>query len=305
MKMNRMKVNRMKARKKKMYITIGIFLILLGALLIWFRISYSPVKNQFKKDIRLLMERNQLDTKGEVFTKEEFSHLPKVIQNYIEYCGYIGTEKMSNVMMEYHDVNFSQGLNGPTMKIGYTQYNFVNKPCRMALIDSFMFGIPFEGYDYYQNGSGGMKGVIAKVITLFDQTGLEMDKACLVTFLAESMFVPTTLLQDYITFEELDDYRVKATITYEGQTASGIFTFNEQYEMISFTTNDRGVANADGTMEYVPWSALCSEYINSDNGIMQPTKFQAVWNYPDNDFIYFDGIISKITYHERVQNSGQ
>lgn len=43
---------------------------------------------------------------------------------------------------------------------------FINEPCRMALIDSSMFGIPFEGYDYYQNGTGGMKGVIAKAITL-------------------------------------------------------------------------------------------------------------------------------------------
>ena len=41
-----------------------------------------------------------------------------------------------------------------------------------------MFGIPFEGYDYYSDGIGGMKGVIAKVITLFNQTGTDMDKAC-------------------------------------------------------------------------------------------------------------------------------
>lgn len=45
----------------------------------------------------------------------------------------------------------------------------------MALIDSSMFGIPFEGYDYYWNGTGGMKGVIARAITLFDQTGADMD----------------------------------------------------------------------------------------------------------------------------------
>ncbi len=51
----------------------------------------------------------------------------------------------------------------------------------MALIDSSIFGIPFEGYDSYQNGTGGMKGVIAKAITLFDQTGTDMDKACLAT----------------------------------------------------------------------------------------------------------------------------
>lgn len=123
-----------------------------------------------------------------------------------------------------------------------------------------------------------------------------MDKACLATFLAESLFAPTILLQDYITFEKIDDFEVRASITCGGQTASGIFTFNEKYEMISFTTNDRAVAGMDGSMEYVPWSALCSDYQISLNGIKYPTKFQAVWNYPDGDFVYFNGVISEVSY---------
>ena len=78
-----------------------------------------------------------------------------------------------------------------------------------------------------------------------------MDEACLATYLAESMFVPSILLQDYISFEEISDYEVKAIIRHGGQTASGIFAFNEQYEFVSFTTNDRAVSNTDGSMEYI------------------------------------------------------
>ena len=194
----------------------------------------------------------------------------------------------------YHDVDFMQGRNGPKLKIDYTQYNFVYEPCRLALIDSRIFGIPFEGYDYYQDGVGGMKGVIAKAITLFHQSGADMNRACLATYLAESMFAPSILLQDYITFEEISDYEIKATITYGGQMASGVFSFNKDYEMVSFTTNDRAVIGMDGAMEYIQWSALCGEYTASPDGILHPTRLQAVWNYPDGDFVYFDGIISKI-----------
>ena len=141
-----------------------------------------------------------------------------------------------------------------------------------------------------------MKGVIAKLFTLFHQTGDEMDRACLATFLAESMFVPTVLLQDYIKFEEVNDLQVRATISYYGQTVSGIFTFNEDHEMVSFTTDDRAVVDTDGTVEYVPWSALCSNYKVDDDEIRKPTLFQAVWNYPDGDFVYFDGKINEISY---------
>lgn len=279
-----------------MFIIIGVFLVLIGVLMIWFNISYSPVKKQFQNDLDVLLAENKLSSVEEVFIDNDFSHLPIAIQKYIENCGYIGTPKMSYLKMEYYNVDFSQGRNGPALTIDYTQYNFINAPCRMALIDSSMFGIPFEGYDYYQNGTGGMKGVIAKAITLFHQTGADMDKACLATFLSESLFAPTVLLQDYITFEEISDFEVWATITYGGQTASGIFTFNEQYEMISFTTNDRAATETDGNIEYIPWSALCSDYHFSENGIKYPTKFQAVWNYPDGDFVYFDGIISEVSY---------
>lgn len=285
-----------KARKRKMFVVIGILLVLLGALVVWFNIPYSPIKRQFQNDIATLSSEKHLSFENDVFTDEEFSSLPTAIQRYIQKCGYIGTPKMSYMKMEYNNVDFKQGRNGPNLTIDYTQYNFVKEPCRMALIDSSMFGIPFEGYDYYQNGTGGMKGVIAKAITLFDQTGADMDKACLVTFLAESLFAPEILLQDYITFEEINESEVRATISYAGQTASGIFKFNKQYEMTSFTTNDRGVVGVDGTVEYVPWSALCSEYQLSENGVKYPTKFQAVWNYPDGDFTYFDGTVSRVSY---------
>jgi hypothetical protein len=49
-------------------------------------------------------------------------------------------------------------------------------------------------------------------------------------------------------------------------------------------------------MEYVPWSAICKDYQLASNGVKYPTKFQAVWNYPDGDFVYFDGSISEISY---------
>lgn len=279
-----------------MFVVIGAIMIIAGMVMVWFNIPYSPTGSAFEKDIERLIASNRLQTVDGAFTEEDFAHLPAPLQKYLKSCGYIGTPRMSYMKIEFNDVAFAQGKNGPNLTIDYTQYNFVHEPSRMALIDSSMFGIPFEGYDYFENGVGGMKGVIAKTITLFDQTGADMDKACLATFLAESLFAPSILTQDYISFEEISDYEVRAAITFGGQTASGIFTFNEQYEMISFVTNDRAVTNPDGTMEYVPWSALCGEYKLSDCGIMHPTKMQAVWNYADGDFFYFNGEISSLSY---------
>lgn len=277
----------------KIIICIAVFFIFIVT---WFAIPYSPLKDDFSTDNKTLKEKSILYKDNEVFKETDFEATPSAIQKYIANAGYIGTKKMNSLHMEYLDVDFKQGKNGPSLKIDYIQNNYVKEPARMALILSSMFGIPFQGYDYYSDGVGGMKGVIAKLLTLFDQKGLEMDVACLVTFLAESMFFPSVLLQDYISLEEINDHQVKATITFREQKASGIFTFNEKYEMTSFTTKDRAVVNTDGTTENVPWTAACDRYVTGADGIKRPTTFKAIWNYSDGDFIYFDGQISRIDY---------
>lgn len=115
-----------------------------------------------------------------------------------------------------------------------------------------------------------------------------MDKSSLVTFLSESLFIPYAALQDYIVWEPIDDLHAKATISYYGISASGIFTFSERGEMLSFTTDDRQAVSTDGTSEKVKWSVVCKEY-EDINGINKPTVFQAIWNYDDGDLVYFNG----------------
>lgn len=282
----------MKTGKKIM--TLIIIALILILVLVWFRIPYSPLKAQFNNDADALKAKNNTYTGSEVFAEEDFADMPAGIQKYIENCGFIGKPKTNYVMMEYHDVDFAQGKTGPKLKIDYTQIDFVKEPVRMALIQSYMFGIPFQGYDYFNNGTGGMKGVLAKCFTLFDQRGREMDRACLATYLAECIFAPSALLQDNIVLEELSEYEVKVIAAYKGETVSGIYHFNDEYEMISFTTNDRAVSNSDGSFELVPWTAECGGYEFGTGGIKYPTTFKAIWNYSDGDFTYFDGKIAGI-----------
>ena len=287
----------MKEKKRRWKMVLIIIISLLALIVLWFLIPYSPTKTQFRKDIRSLQKETPYG-EDDRFSKEDFSDLPQPIQKYIETCGYIGKPKMNWVCMSYEDVDFKQGKDGPSLKIDYIQYDFVSVPCRMAFIDSSMFGVPFEGYDSYLHGKGGMKGVVGKVVTIFNETGPHMDQACLVTYLAESLFAPSILLSEYISWEEIDDLHVKAEITYDGQTASGIFTFNEKNEFVSFTTEDRRATNSDGTIEHIPWTASCGRDQVAENGISYPTSFSATWHYPDGDFTYFDGEISSVTYDE-------
>lgn len=278
-----------------------ILLLIIFALIVlvifWFSIPYSPFRNQFKKDLNKQMQLSKSflrDTSKTVYEKEDFESLPPLLRAYIEECGYIGSPRKSVLKMEYMKVDFALGQNRPKLKIDYTQVDFANIPIRLAFIDSKMFGVPFQGYDYFVNGKGDMKGVLAKSFQLFDQTGEQMDKAALVTYLAEIIFLPEALLQNFVSFNQLDSHRVEARIEYKGLKACGIYHFNDAHEMIYFSTDERGQSSSDGCVENIPWEAQCREYKLYSDGIKRPTIFRAVWKYPDQDFIYFDGKISSV-----------
>jgi len=260
---------------------------------IYFNQPYSPLKADFNKTAAGLISRTQPQT--EIFSQQDIAHLPAPVQKYFSHCGYIGAPKMSWMKTEFKDVPFSTGLNKPPLKIDYTQYNFVERPDRLAFINSSLYGIPFQGFDNFKQGTGSMKGVVAKAFTLFDQKGPEMDKACLVTVLSESLYVPNIALQDYITWEAIDDTHAKAVITAFGLSAGGIFTFNEAGEALEFTTDDRMAVGFDGSKQSIPWSALYQGYERDEKSILRPTVLQAVWHYPEGDLVYFDGKIKSIT----------
>ena len=275
-----------KNMKKKFMTILIIAAAIILLLAIWFNIPYSPVKTQFQNDVEARLQ--SVTAISGTLDSASIASLPPLIQKYLETNGYIGSERHTHLTMEYKDVDFGMGVNKPRIKIDYTHVDFADSPDRLAFIDSKMFGIPFQGYDYYMNGKGGMKGFLAKLFTLFDQTGPAMDKACLITYLAEAFFLPEALLKDFITFKQIDDHTVEASITNKGVTATGVFHFNDAYEMTSFTTNDRGQISPD------PWEAQCENYKTYSDGIKRPTIFRAVWKNKDSDFVYFDGEISKV-----------
>ncbi len=270
-----------------MYLIIFIIIILAGFIMLFFQLPYSKTKAEFYKTIERIMKNTKEST--EVFTLEDIKDLPIPVQKYFTYCGYIGTPKMSSMMMSFKDVDFRMDSNSnKTVKIDYTQCNFVERPDRFAYIDNSMMGIPFEGYDSFLNGKGSMKGVLTKVITLFNQKGESMDKACLVTHLSESLIVANVALQDYIKWESIDDTHAKATSEYYGMTVSGVFTFDENGALLSFRTSDRLATNPDGTSRKADWSAICKDYVET-NGIKHPSILQAVWHFEEGDDLYFDG----------------
>lgn len=232
----------------------------------------------------------------EIFTEEDISNLPAPVQRYFRWCGFICKEKMANAEIIWDDVNFRMNPKKPWIKVTYEQINFVSEPARMAYINSTMYGvIPFEGRDQYLNGHGNMHGKLLKLVTLFDESGPEMDVSVAVTYLSESLILPTCALQPYISWEAIDLNHVRARFEYKGVQAEGVFTFNDKGEVTKFQTDER-YAYIDGKNEKHSWTVELGNYIES-NGIKSPSRGKAIWNLPSGEWEYFNGTLKNIIYN--------
>ena len=275
----------------------GFFILAVIALaIIGLAVPESPQSVEFKR-----LAGQELDEtihKEKLFTKEEIKNLPLPLQKYFEHCGFIGKPKIYNIHVVYDDVNFIISPSKPSMKIKYQHYNFADRPERIAFIDAKMFGIPFQGIDKLIDGKGSMTGKIAKIFTVFDAKGHEMDKASLVTVLGESILIPTLFLQDFVKTEAISDTEVKVTMNYYGMEVSGKLTFNSAYEITSFTTEDRYMADDNGKYISEKWSAVAEDYYEVD-GIRQLSKLNAVWHLAKGDLTYFEGKAIHIAYNEK------
>lgn len=272
--------------KKGRKIVIGVIFILLVVIIVYLMIPYSPVKKEYSSIVGELSEANKMPKS--IITEDDLKVLPEVIQKYFIKNGYVGIESTSIIKFDFKDVEFSMGVNKPNIKIDYTVYDFVKEPTRVALIDSKMFGIPFQGIDICKDGNAKMKGTLAKNITLFNTKFDIIDSS----YLSECMMHPSLALQENITYKQIDDYSVEATIRKNGRKTTGIFYFNENYEMTHFIDEKR---LSSDTNTYEKWSAVTSDY-KVVNGVNRPTKFQAVWNFSEGDLVYFDSKNMKISY---------
>ncbi|HKL60304.1 MAG TPA: DUF6544 family protein [Sphaerochaeta sp.] len=285
-------------RKKRVLVMVvlGVVVGIVLLAVVFFALPYSKTRSEFAKASDRLI--GDAGSSEDLFSLEDIASLPLPVQRFFIHCKFIGKPKMTHMKATFKDVDFSLGRGKPNIKIDYVQHNAVTKPQRLAYIDSSLYGIPFEGLDSFVEGKGSMKGVIAKGIDLFDERGVDMDRACLVTFLAEALFVPSVALEPYIQWEAMDDTHAKATIEAYGMSCCGIFTFSEEGEMQSFTTDDRMATGMDGTKEQVRWTAILADYQRKGD-LLLPSSLQAVWNYPEGDFLYFDGRGVVIEYFSR------
>jgi len=248
-------------------------------------------ENIFNNDVAVRLDTSSKIEKN-LLTEKDIEHLPAPVQKYLRYTGVINKEKVNNVKIVFDVEMREKGKDW--FKATSVQYNFFDEPTRLFYMQAKMFGMTVPGYHRYVEAKATMDIHLVGLFPIVKQSGDIMNKTETVTLFNDMcLMVPATLIDKRIQWEPIDSLTTKAIFTNRGITISAILYFNEVGQLINFTSDDR---TAISDMKQYRFSTPVANYKNI-NGINVLTYGEAIWHYPDGEFIYGKFKLKSIEYN--------
>jgi hypothetical protein len=250
------------------------------------------------------MAKSELETfvapvtsEKKVITKEMLSGLPPIVQKWLERSNVIGKE----IIYSVHLKQIGEMRTAPDSKwmpVEAEQWCKTEKPGFIWIADvKFAPGIHLAGRDKYGNGKGNMLIKLLYLIPIADAKGTETDQGAMVRYLAEIIWFPSAALNDYIQWEQIDSTTAKATMTNGGITASGLFKFDANGDVISFEAKRYYDRKGGATLE--DWFIQIEPNSYKEfEGVRIPAKSTVTWKLKEGDFIWYKPEIADIHYNQ-------
>lgn len=164
-------------------------------------------------------------------------------------------------------------------------------------MESTMYGIPIEGLHRYVGSAASMQIKVASLFEIVNAQGPEMNRSETVTLFNDMCFLaPATLIDKNIQWQDIGSATVNATYMNRGNTIKATLFFNEDGELINFSSEDRS-ESADGkSFTNYKWSTPLSNY-RDFKGRKVASHGEAVWHKPDGKYTYAKIDLEQINYN--------
>jgi len=275
--------------------TIGTVIILVPLLISIANALPGSFRDIYKTEAqRGINRRSQMP----MVSESDIVHLPAPVQRYLRYAGAIGKPRIQNFRAKYSG-QFRRTLSSGWMDFASRQYNFMDEPARIFLIESSLFGIPFDGLHLYVRSNATMQIKVASLFNVVDAKGPTMTKGETVTLFNDMcVMAPAALIDTAIQWESIDSTTAKATYTNKGNTIAAILSFNSEGALIDFSSDDRYLSEDGITYKNYRWTTPLKDYVNID-GRKVASYGEAVWHLPEGEFVYGKFHLAEIEYNCR------
>jgi hypothetical protein len=272
--------------------TIANVIILLISIVGLFQIRF---KNMYKNEVKigLAQDKNLSISK---LTEAEVAFLPEPVKKYIRYTGCIGKPKVNNFKIVFFG-KIRKDAKSDWMPLTSQQYNFIKTPTRLFFLDAIMKRMPVAGFHCFKNGVAFMDIRLLSMFKVEYQEGDKMDISETVTFFNDMCcMAPASLIDNRISWLEIESNKVKATFSNNGITISAWLYFNEKGELVNFVSEDRYAIGENGTIAQHKWSTPLRDY-KDINGYRLASYAETIYTYPEGDFTYATFTLKNIGYN--------
>lgn len=245
---------------------------------------------------------SEVPVQSSFINQQSVENLPSLVQQWMARSRVTGKEKIQAVHFNQTG-EMKTSPEGNWLPVNAEQYVKTEVPgfLWIANVKAAPF-IHLAGRDKYLDGQGHMLIKLMSLIPVADSRGEKIDQGTLLRYLAEMIWYPTAALQDYISWEQLDSQKVKATMTYGGITASGIFTFNDQGKVIGFEAQRYYDRREGATLE--KWViAIDENSYRSFEGIQVPTRVKVIWELDEGDFTWYKLEVRNLVFNKKARKT--
>lgn len=251
-------------------------------------------ERSYRQDVQENMARVQKE-RGDILTEDDLAHLPPPVQRHLHFTGVVGKPLPTYFRVRMHGQ--MRDREKDWFSFSTEQYNFLPDPARLFFMKAQMKGLPVSGYHHYEEGKAGME---VKLLSLFPVVDLQSDtlfRAETVTFFNDlCLMAPALLVDDRIRWEAIDDTTARATFTTRGTSISATLHFAKNGRLLNFISDDRYDVTA---RQQYRFSTPLSDY-RDFGGYRLPAYGEAVWHYPEGEFVYGKFHLEEITYDPQL-----
>jgi hypothetical protein len=235
-------------------------------------------------------------TGKQIIKEEMLSDLPFPVQRWLRRSGIIGKELISNVYLNQKG-EMRTKPDGSWMPFSAEQYFTLYKPGFLWLAD--VEAAPFitiAGKDKYEDGKGHMLIKLLSLIPVADAKGETIDQGSMLRYLGESTWFPSFALSKYIKWEEIDSLNAKVFMSYGNISASALFHFTEEGDILSFEAERYYQREETSTLE--KWLVTVDgNSFKEFQGIRVPFKYNITWKLETGDFHWLKLEVTDIKYY--------
>lgn len=232
----------------------------------------------------------------EIIQPNDLKALPLCVQKWLNHTGIVGQPKIHTVRL-LQTGRLRLEPDKPWMPLNAVQYINVDKPAFVwkASVKIAPF-INLQGKDRYFEGHGSMQ---IKLLSLFPVVNTEssskMDQSTMVRFLAEMMWYPSAALNDYLSWEEIDENSARATMNWQGVTASMVYYFSQDGDMLRNVGSRYQEVNGEFVLR--DWGGVSYGFRLFD-GIRIANKSDVIWKYESGDFNWLQIEVTDIDFNQ-------